>query len=364
MDGMKLGGVERALISVFHNVDFDKYDCDLLLLHDDDDLLSEVDIRVDTIRLSKADTTNKPLSFFLYYLLFKISKGKRKEKFAIKMQNACLRSYSRQLLGKYDVVIAYKHGEAENFVADCIKSKKKVLFYHHGSLIDEKLHERVIEKFTKVVAVSEGVKGLLLNAYPNIKEKTLVIPNFFDRDYLLERSKEYSVAKKDKLTLCTVGRLSAEKGYFRAVESAKILKGRGIDFSWYFIGEGDLLEDVREKVDSNGLTENVIFTGGLANPLPYVSASDVYVSASDVESYGLSMVEALALGKPVVSTKTIGGETLNKITQGIFLTDFTAESVAEGIINVSKTAVKVNCTEFDKEDKKIKELWKELLSEK
>ena len=66
--------------------------------------------------------------------------------------------------------------------------------------------------------------------------------------------------------------------------------------------------------------------------MPYVNACDVYVQTSDAESYGLAIQEALVLGKPVVSTKTIGGELLIQHKGNGYLSADCAEDIAAGII--------------------------------
>ena len=364
MDGMKVGGVERALISVFHYFDYSSYNCELLLLHNDDELLNEVDKRVKITRLSSANNRKKPLSFFFWYLIIKLCffSTKLKSKFSIRMQNACMKAYGKQILGKYDVVIAYKQGEAENFVADCIDCDRKILFYHHGSLIDENLHTRVIKKFDKVVAVSEGVRELLQENYPFIADKLTVIENYFDSDYIIKRSKEYSVqTEADVLKICTVGRFCKEKRFDRALECAKILKDKGVKFVWYLIGGGELYDDIYKACKENDLTDCVKFTGSKSNPLPYVASCDIYVQTSDAESYGLAMIEALVLNKPVVSTPTIGGKLLKAFGLNIYITENNISSLVKSFFS-DKEKIDFKSNEFFvKKDAEVSNLWLSLI---
>ena len=364
MDGMQVGGVERALISVFHYFNFDDCDCELFLLHDYDELLSEIDNRVKVKRLSSADKKKKPFSFLFWYAAVKLSLFSKRLKryFSIKMENACLKAYGKQVLGKYDIVIAYKHGEAENFVADCVDCKEKILFYHHGSLIDEKLHERVIAKFDKTVAVSEGVRDLLQSRFPQIKNRLTVIPNYFDRDYIIRRANEYAVDKEEgTLTLCTVGRFSSEKRFDRVIECAKLLKQRGIKFIWYAIGDGSLFDQTVKACTDCGLKDHIRFTGSLINPLPYVAACDEYVQTSDVESYGLAMIEALALNKPVVSTFTIGGKLLKSISKNVNLSDFDPDNIVGLILKCNGKFIISDNNFFTENDTRISKLWIDLI---
>jgi glycosyltransferase involved in cell wall biosynthesis len=54
------------------------------------------------------------------------------------------------------------------------------------------------------------------------------------------------------------------------------------------------------------LDELVVFTGHVENPMPYLQAADAVVSSSISEGFGLTIAEALALGRPVVSTPSSG----------------------------------------------------------
>ena len=101
----------------------------------------------------------------------------------------------------------------------------------------------------------------------------------------------------------------------------------------------------------------------LENPLPYVALSDVYIQTSDVESYGLSIQEALVLGKPVVSTKTIGGEMLLKDRTGCILAEHDGKSVADGMISCLNGTSDIKNDLFYSKDAQIKTLWDNLIKQ-
>ena len=68
------------------------------------------------------------------------------------------------------------------------------------------------------------------------------------------------------------------------------------------------MEDVlKQKVSDLGMNDKVIFCGFDNNPFKYVSRSDCFVLSSDVEGFPNVLIEALACGKPVISTDCSSG---------------------------------------------------------
>ena len=72
------------------------------------------------------------------------------------------------------------------------------------------------------------------------------------------------------------------------------------------VGEGPEMPATRDMVDKLGLTPNVDFIGATPNVEPYIASADVLISNSEIESFGLAIAEAMALGVPVVATR-VGG---------------------------------------------------------
>lgn len=338
MDGLKIGGVEVSLLSVLHRLDYTKYDVDLFLIHDDLELLEQVPPQVQVLRfvqMQKGNLTPAIGGMYLLYRLCRIVPGLKRYAPALSrrvsdmLQRAKIR---RNIKKAYDAVIGYKQGEAEAFVAQLFKSGNKIVFYHHGFLLDEKLHKICYAKVDKVVAVSEGVADMLKQKYPMYAHKISVIGNYIDVETVLQKAKTYSVEKPATLCLATVGRLVQEKRYDLVVQAAKYLKVHGkSDFVWWLIGDGPERETIERQIADAGLEKSVLLLGSMENPMPYIAAADVYVQPSDGEAFGLAMQEALILHTKVVTSKTIGGTLLVQNGQNGVYVEQTAEDIAAGI---------------------------------
>ena len=369
LDAMSIGGVSRALISVLHFLDYRRYAVDLLLMYDVPELADRIPPEVRTMILSKAPSVRRSPEYWLYdaqvHLFQLLGQTDRREQALERLRAFSARRRLRwALTERYDTVIAYKHGEAEALVAGHVDCPRKILFYHHGGLLDERLHEKTFPAFQRIIAVSDGVRELLCERYPAYRDRIGVIPNFADAEEVRRLAEDGAVTTPaGRRVICSSGRLEPEKRFDRAVEAAAGLKAEiGASFVWYLIGEGTLRPQLERQIGSLGLQDEVILTGALANPMPYVAASDVYVQTSETESYGLAMQEALILGKPVVSTATVGGKLLIRDGENGFLTAPDAAGICAAVRRaLTEPLAQTDENVWKRQDEQTVRLWEELL---
>jgi len=104
----------------------------------------------------------------------------------------------------------------------------------------------------------------------------------------------------------TIGRLSPEKDHEKLIYAFQRIVEAGQDVRLYIVGEGALEDELRVLVRELGLAERVIFTGQLANPYALLAACDCLVLSSNYEGQAIVLLEALILGKPVITTDIPG----------------------------------------------------------
>ena len=209
---------------------------------------------------------------------------------------------------RYDIAIAYNQGFPTYFVADKVNAAKKFAWVNtdyvkagYKASIDEKYYD----KFDNIVAVSEEAEIILENTFPKFKDKLLVIKDINNAELIKKMAEEKEVFKNvdDGITkIVTVGRLVALKGYDLAIDVARLLDKKGIQFKWYVIGEGPERGNIEELIEKNGLKDKFILLGEKANPYPYMKNCDIYVQTSRFEGFGLSIAEAKILNKVIVTT--------------------------------------------------------------
>jgi phosphatidylinositol alpha-1,6-mannosyltransferase len=105
------------------------------------------------------------------------------------------------------------------------------------------------------------------------------------------------------------GLYQRDKGVDVLIEAARLLRGRGRDFTLSIVGDGPLLGEATAQVEAAGLTEVVTFVGHLPGPpavMDFLDSADVYVLPSLSEGLPRALIEAMARGLPCVST-AVGG---------------------------------------------------------
>jgi CDP-glycerol glycerophosphotransferase len=105
-----------------------------------------------------------------------------------------------------------------------------------------------------------------------------------------------------RTTFVTAGRFSPEKNHARLVRATAAVVRSGHDVAVVVMGSGPLDAELRALVQEQGLTDTVLFTGHVANPMPVIAQADCFVLSSDHEGLPMVLLEALSLGTPVLST--------------------------------------------------------------
>lgn len=349
------GGVQKALISALNAIDYTENEVTVYVRKNRIQLIPDINKNVTEIIVNQDQTHyyRKPYAA-LCLLGLKISKLIKNKKWHDQIQkklvayiNEAQMKYEQKHYfsdqKEYDVAVSYIQGYTAQFVAEYVNAKRKVMFFHGSTDETHELHERVMPKFDAIVGVNKNVQDILAGLYLKCADKMTYLENYVDTDEIRRKSQEFVVPKKsEKLNLCTCGRLTPVKGFDLAVEAAKKLKEKKIPFFWYFVGDGPERGMLEEMICKYGLEEDVQITGMQDNPYPYISGCDVYVQTSREDAHPLTVMEALRLRKPVVSTATVGGDFLVKNKVNGMLVDINGDAIAEGIAILSKEVDKFN----------------------
>lgn len=164
-------------------------------------------------------------------------------------------------------------------------------------------------------------------------QKTLVIPNGVDFKRLEEIKKEQPAAP----TISVVARLSREKGLDDLIKSLPLIAKKIPDIKLVMIGDGNMRSELMFLVKELGVAERVRFMGALPNEqaMRQVAHSSVFVLPSLGEGLGIVILEAQALGIPVVATN-IGGipDCVKDGSTGLLVPIKNPEAIAEAVIKI------------------------------
>lgn len=377
---MTIGGVQKSLISALKALDYNNYDVTLYLRKNRTDLLAFVDERVNVIVNTDPNRYyRKPYAILLQIktlianALGKKDKAKKLNDILEEKIRCDAMEYERKTYfsnAHYDTAVAYVQGYVALFVDKCINADKKIVFYHTSTNDTPEIHNAVIPNYSAVAALHEQQKALLEEWYPSSKGKIKIVENYTDKELITEQSNALSFPETDKTVICSCGRFSPVKGFDMAVEAAKALKKQGVDFIWYFVGDGPERKNIEQKISEYGLESNIVITGMQKNPYPYMAACDIYVQPSYEEALGLTILEAHRLNKPVITTATVGGLKLVETGKNGVICKINSNSIAESIADLINDKEKYNLLlnslksiDYSHEFDKYKQQWKSLLEE-
>lgn len=141
-----------------------------------------------------------------------------------------------------------------------------------------------------------------------------------------------------KLIIITNGRLTSLKGYIFAFLALQKLKSLNINFEYRIIGEGPEKDNTLFYIERLGLRENVKLLGTMSSEDVKVklSEADIYLSCTLNEGISNAVMEAMAVGVPVISTSVNGMPELviNGIT-GVLIEPYFAEPITDAILKIA-----------------------------
>ena len=344
MHSMGYGGAEKSLVNLLNELPENTYEVDLLLFQRKGDLLNQLPSEVNVLDAPEAmQRLYGPIGKAGRYiwtksagtLCAKVVRRTRKEQRAYRWRN-----FYRQQIGKlqthYDVAIAYSGVENLYFIGDCVDADRKLVWIHSDYVrggYPAKDDYPYFRKMDGIVSISEECVDVLKKEFPEFSDRMHCIENITSSTAVRKQAEAYIPEElaEGMCNILSVGRLSPEKGFHRAVDAAAILKKAGLSFHWYILGEGKQRNALMNQIEKNGVSDCFALLGTRSNPYPYINACTLLVQTSDYEGKSVVLDEAKILAKPIVVTdyQTVRDQVIPE-KEGI-IADMTAESVAEAI---------------------------------
>ena len=295
---LSMGGEERVLLSVLKNLVELNYDVDLLITwnHGENNLFeNEISKKVN------------------YKFLFDNYNGKNKlikEIYRIRAKATYLKKVEKIIKeNKYDVIIDYSSNllKYNNF-----DIKVPVFAWIHFSLtFGEKLSADKIEKYrkqykkyAKILAICDTMRDEFVEILGMDKNKVELVYNPIDLEAIRKKAenidKKYENYLKQDYFL-QVSRLTEQKQPEHLVDIYYKLKQRGIKEKLYFIGNGEKVELIKQKIKEYKLEDDIILLGQIENPYPFFKNAKLFVHTGKYEGLPTVLLESLAFGTPVVA---------------------------------------------------------------
>jgi glycosyltransferase involved in cell wall biosynthesis len=183
------------------------------------------------------------------------------------------------------------------------------------------------------VAIAESIVPSVL-ASGQSSERVRVIPNGIDVDDI--RQKAGLAGREAPLTVSLVvgsGRLATVKGFDLLLRAHAIVRSRGVEHRLRIMGEGPERAELEALIEELDIASSVELLGFVKNPYPQLARADLFVLSSRLEGMPLTVLEALALGVPIIATECSSGvtELLGPSTFGDLVPTESAQALADAI---------------------------------
>ena len=232
----------------------------------------------------------------------------RPGKFA-KILNVLKRGYKlRQIKKKENIDIAYSFGPTAN-LANIVSFGKSEKWLGIRSYMDMENPGQIrlfCKCADKVICCSEVICREIREKYRCDKAVTLNNPFDIKQAEALSVQEETELPWTEGRIIMSMGREDVVKGFWHLIKSFSLVHAKLPDTKLVIIGKGEYTE-YRELVNKLGIDDEVYFTGVKKNPYPYLKKGSLYVLTSYNEGFPNAMVEAMALGMPVIATDCLTG---------------------------------------------------------
>lgn len=317
------GGAEKVLVNLVNNMDRSKFDIAVQVLFKGG--VNEQFLKSD-------------IKFKYYY----------KKQFRGNSKYLCLFSpeklYKKFIKEKYDIIVSYLEGPTARIVSGCTNLNKKLVSWIHCKMDNPAIGavgfrnfeeaKKCYNKFDNTVCVSKWVMDYFSKTF-EFKKPIQVLYNIIETDKILEKSVEPVDDIKfddDCVNICSVGKLTALKGFDRLLNIHKKLLDDGVKNKVYLFGIGEEEGSLKKAAQNLGIENTFQMVGYRTNPYKYVKNCDLYVCSSHSEGFSTSVTESLIVGTPVVATLCSGmTELLGENNEYGIVTENNEDALYEGI---------------------------------
>ncbi|AUZ88491.1 hypothetical protein CVO76_13210 [Arthrobacter agilis] len=233
------------------------------------------------------------------------------------------------------------------FAAGPSESTKKSIFLHND-MHSEWLHRfrylesmfRLYPRYDSLISVTESVaeenRRQLSDRFGLNPHKFRYSNNLVNADTTVMLSQEPVPEDIEEwisdcpTVFVTAGRLSPEKDHAKLLQSFALITEDHDDAKLIILGDGPLRNRLERQIEQLGLSSKVLLAGLQLNPFPVIRRGNCFVFSSNYEGQGLAVLEALILGRPVISTNVVGPRSILQDGHGL-LVDNSVEGLRNGM---------------------------------
>ncbi|HUH66176.1 MAG TPA: glycosyltransferase family 4 protein [Syntrophales bacterium] len=165
---------------------------------------------------------------------------------------------------------------------------------------------------------------------------------FYDPQIESDAMRDKLGIDKDAFVIGTVGRLTHIKGHKYLIDAARKIVLTRPNIIFMFLGDGELLDDLKSRAASLGIYDSVRFLGWRQDVAEVMSTFDIFALPSLNEGMGKVLVEAMAMGKPIIASDVGGIRDLVKHeVNGLLVPSQDADAIARSILELHNHPAKL-----------------------
>lgn len=215
-----------------------------------------------------------------------------------------------KVVNRFKPDVIHSHDVRTSFTASFIPGNHKLISHIHGNhpfmrkrTIKSFLYNLRSKRFNHIFWVSDSAfDDYFYNK--NIKKKSTILYNVINYPDLINKvSKDNNDYNID---IIFIGRLMEAKNPIRLINIISLIKQKKKDVLCYIVGDGELKEEIQKEIIKKNLEENIKMVGFCSNPYKMLQSSKVMLMTSTHEGMPMVVLEAMALGVPIVSTPIDG----------------------------------------------------------
>lgn len=300
IQNLNIGGAQRIFIHLINSLSEKKiYEIKLIIISNRyNDLIDQVNKNIEILFL------NKRKAIFSFNSIIKKLNEIKPETVITTITNLNILLCLSKFFIKYNFKLLIREANILSL------NSKKDYYYLKLILV------RFLYKFSdKIICISKAVQNDLVYNYGIKINQTIVIYNPIDLKFIEEKINDNNQINKvnkflsnklisNKKIILSVGKLSPQKGFDLLIESMKYIKNN--NYVLFIIGNGK--KSLYNKLISNYKLYNRVFIiDSDTNPYVLMKYSSVYICSSRYEGFGNTILEALSLGLPIISTPCHNG---------------------------------------------------------
>jgi glycosyltransferase involved in cell wall biosynthesis len=197
-----------------------------------------------------------------------------------------------------------------------------------------KIEKQGFDNADLIMAVSNFTKQKIIDFYGIPEDKIRVVHNAINQE-IKEKYKPHPINKNNKIVLF-LGRITIQKGPDYFVEMAKKVLDEIKNVKFVIAGNGDMMNEIISRAIKLGVEKNIIFTGFLkgSDIDKAFQQADVYVMPSISEPFGLTALESIQNGTPVIISRQSG---VSEVLSNVLKVDFwDVNEMANKVISILK----------------------------